>query len=135
MNKLPEKTLTREDNSTIPSSVPDLKPPQLRTCSSDRKRFMVLQLYGRSLNHSRNGTEVYPIRPWGSVLLTTPSFISTRMGDPQSKQRVLMVTVFPLKSQLTASDSNPHCPNHFCCPSIVIRCWVGRLLKGAKETM
>ncbi len=34
---------------------------------------------------------------------------------------LLIWTIFPGKSQQTASDSKPHCPNHFCSPSIVIR--------------
>jgi hypothetical protein len=40
--------------------------------------------------------------------LIRPSFISTRIDDPQSRQGASIRTVFPLKSQLTASDSNPH---------------------------
>ncbi len=72
---------------------------------------------------------------FGSVAVIWPSLISTRIVEPQSKQGASIRTVFPLKSQLTASDSNPHWPNHFCWPSIVILYWVGRLLKGANEEM
>ncbi len=36
-------------------------------------------------------------------------------------------------SQRIASESNPHTANHFCWPSTVMRYWVARLLKGAKE--
>ena len=78
---------------------------------------------------------MYPTSPEGSALVTEPSFISTETGDPQSRQGASIRTFLPLKSQLTASDSNPHCPNHFCCPSTLMRYWLGRLLKGAKETM
>ena len=42
------------------------------------------------------------------TLVIRPSFISTRMGNPQSRHGASIRTVFPLKSQLTASDSNPH---------------------------
>lgn len=57
------------------------------------------------------------------------------MGSPQSRHGQSIWTVFPGKSRLTAGASMPHCANHFCSPSIVIRYWVGRLLNGAKETM
>ena len=58
-----------------------------------------------------------------------------RMGSPQSRQGNSTVTVFPGKSQQAASESNDHCPNHFCSPSTEMRYWVGRLLNGAKEAM
>jgi len=77
----------------------------------------------------------YPMIPFGSSFKTTPSFISTRIGAPQSRHGASMRTVFPGYSQLTASDSNPHCPNHFCTPSTLIRYCVGRLLNGAKLQM
>jgi hypothetical protein len=88
-----------------------------------------------SLRQLPKGTATYPIRPSGSAFRMTPSRMSTRIGSPQSGQGVSTRTVFPGKSQQTASDSNAHCANHFCCPSIVIRNWVGRLLNGAKEAM
>lgn len=61
--------------------------------------------------------------------------MTTRSGSPQSRQGKSTVTALPGNSQPTASDSNAHWPNHFCCPSMVIRYCVGRLLKGAKDTM
>ena len=64
-----------------------------------------------------------------------PSRSTTWRGSPQSRQGKSTVTVLPGKSQQTASDSNAHWPNHFCWPSMVMRYWVGRLLKGAKETI
>jgi len=73
--------------------------------------------------------------PEDSLLMTLPSRMTTRSGSPQSRQGKSIVTALPGNSQQTASDSNAHCPNHFCCPSMVIRYWVGRLLKGAKETI
>jgi hypothetical protein len=130
-----EKSPTTSDSLLIPFSVSALKPLQLRTCSSDRKRFMVLQAYGKSLNQSLKGTDVYPIIPSGSAFWTTPSFILTLMDEPQSKQGASICTVLPEKSQPTASDSNPHWANHFCWPSIVMRYWVGRLLNGGNEPM
>ena len=42
LKKLPEKSAAISDTLFIPSSVPALKPLQFLTCSSDRKRFMVL---------------------------------------------------------------------------------------------
>jgi hypothetical protein len=50
-----------------------------------------------------------------------PSFTSTRMGSPQSRHTESICTVFPGKSQQTASDSNAHWANHFCSPSTVKR--------------
>lgn len=135
VKRLQEKTLTISESLLIPSSVPALNPLQFRICSSDRKRFMVLQAYGRLLNHSLKGTEVYPIIPSGSAFWIEPSFMSTLICDPQSRQGASTVTVLPGKSQLTASDSNPHWPNHLCWPSTVMRYWVGRLLKGGNEPM
>ena len=88
-----------------------------------------------SANHFQKGTATYPISPSGSVCWITPSWISTRIGDPQSGHGKSIRTFFPGKSQQTASDSNPHWPNHFCWPSMVMRYWVGRWLKGAKEVM
>jgi len=73
--------------------------------------------------------------PSGSVFMMAPSRTSTRIGDPQSRHGASIWTVFSGNSQQTASDSNPHWPNHFCWPSMVIRYWVGRLLNGAKEEM
>ena len=76
-----------------------------------------------------------PYGPSGSSVSIVPSFTSTRIGSPQSRHSESIRTVLPGNSQQTASDSNAHSPNHFCCPSTVNRYWVGRLLKGAKDTM
>lgn len=85
--------------------------------------------------HRPMGTRTYPISPGGSSTSILPSLTSTRIGSPQSRHTELMRTVFPGKSQQTASDSNAHWPNHFCWPSMVRRNWFGRLLKGANDTM
>ena len=85
--------------------------------------------------HLPTGTETWPISPAGSSTSTVPSFTSTRIGSPQSRHTESIRTVFPGKSQQTASDSNAHWANHFCWPSMVNRWWVGRLLKGGNETM
>ena len=119
----------------IPSLVAGLNCAQLRRCSSDRKKVIVLHAWGRSSRHLEKGTETCPIIPSGSIFSTTPSRIATRIGSPQSKHGASIWTVFPGKSQQTASDSNAHWPNHFCWPSMVIRNWVGRLLKGAKDVI
>jgi hypothetical protein len=65
----------------------------------------------------------------------TPSCTVTLMGSPQSKQGASMVMDVAGKSQQTASDSNPHCPNHFCSPATVMRYCVGTLLNGPNEAM
>ncbi len=85
--------------------------------------------------HMPNGTETWPISPFGSSPSISPSFTSTRIGSPQSRHTESMRTVLPGKSQQTASDSNAHWPNHRCSPSMVNRYCVGRLLNGAKDTM
>jgi len=71
--------------------------------------------------HLAMGTETQPISFSGSSASIFPSFTSTRMGSPQSRHTESIRTVFPGKSQQTASDSNAHWPNHFCTPSIVKR--------------
>jgi hypothetical protein len=96
---------------------------------------MVLQAKGMSSRHFQKGTATYAISPSGSLFKTTPSRISTRIGSPQSRQGASIRTVLPANSQQTASDSNPHWPNHFCWPSIVMRYCVGRLLNGANEAI
>ncbi len=83
--------------------------------------------------HLPNGTATYPMSPSGSWDSILPSFTLTCMGSPQSRHTESICTVFPGKSQQTASDSKAHWANHFCSPSMVNRYWVGRLLKGAKE--
>jgi len=110
----PEKSFTRSRRGMIPSVVAGSNLAQFLTCSSDRKRFMVPQAPGRSWNHFQKGTATYPVTSLGSTLRMTPSRISTCMGSPQSRQGALIRTVLPGKSQQTASDSNPHWPNHFC---------------------
>ena len=130
-----EKSRTRSGSGMMPSSVSESKFAQLRTCSSDRKRCMVLQAYAISSYHFQKGTATYPAISSGSATKTSPSLISTWIGKPQSRQGKSIRTVLPGKSQQTASDSNPHCPNHFCWPSMVIRYWVGRLLKGANDVI
>jgi hypothetical protein len=98
----------------IPSVVAGSNLAQFLTCSSDRKRFIVLQALGMSWNHFQKGTATYPITSSGSAFRMIPSRISTWIGSPQSRQGALTRTVLPGKSQQTASDSNPHWPNHFC---------------------
>jgi len=71
----------------------------------------------------------------GSIVSTSLSRITITMGAPQSRQGASILIVFPGKSQRTASASNPHWANHFCSPSIEMRYWLGRLLKGATETI
>lgn len=95
----------------------------------------MLQVKAMLSIHLENGTATYPMMVSTDFSITLPSFISTRTGSLQSRQGASMVTVFPGKIQLTARDSNPHCPNHFCLPSTEIRYWVGRLLNGAKLPM
>ncbi len=85
--------------------------------------------------HLPTGTETWPISPLGSSASMVPSLTSTRTGSPQSRHTESIRTVLPGNSQQTASDSNAHWPNHFCSPSTVNRYWVGRLLKGANDTM
>src|SRR4030042_1080593 len=80
----PEKSFTRSRRGTIPSVVAGWNRPPYLTCSSDRKRFMVLQAPGRSWNHFQKGTATYPVTSLGSTLRTPPSRISTCMGSPQS---------------------------------------------------
>ena len=130
-----EKSLCRSATEMIPFSVAGSKRTQLRTCSSDRKKFMVLQAKLISSYHLQKGTATYPTIPSGSIFNISPSRISTRIGTPQCMQTVSIRTVFPGKSQLTASDSKAHWPNHFCSPSTVMGYWLGKLLKGARETM
>ena len=71
----------------------------------------------------------------GSTVSTSSSRIMMVIGSPQSKQGASILTVFPGKSQRTASASNPHWANHFCSPSTEMRYWLGRLLNGATETI
>jgi len=85
--------------------------------------------------HLFRGRETWPMIPSGSSVSITPSFTSTRTGSPQSRHTESILTVLPGKSQQTASDSNAHWPNHFCSPSMEMRYCVGRLLKGANDTM
>lgn len=85
--------------------------------------------------HLQKGTGTYATYSLASLFSTRPSRISTRRGWPQSRQGKSTVTSFPGNSQLTASDSKPHWPNQVWRPSMVIRYWVGRLLKGANDTM
>lgn len=96
---------------------------------------MVLQANGSRCIHFEKGTAQNPMIPFGSSLNTAPSFISMRRGAPQSRHGASIRTTLPGLSQQTASDSNPHWPNHFCTPSTLIRYCVGRLLKGAKLLM
>jgi len=110
----PEKSLTRSGRGIIPSVVVGSNLAQFLMCSSDRKRFIVLHALGMSWNHFQKGTATYPTRSLGSTLRMTPSRTSTCMDSPQSRQGALMRTVLLGKSQQTASDSNPHWPNHFC---------------------
>ena len=88
-----------------------------------------------SSRHFPNGTATYAMYDLVSSFKILPSWISTLNGSPKSRQGKSTVTGLPGKSQQTASDSKAHWPNHFCCRSMVMRYWVGRLLKGAKETM
>jgi len=106
---------------------------QARTCSSDRKRFMVLQAKGSCSPHLRKGTATWPTMPSGSDARIVPSRISIEMSSPQSRHGASTRTVCPGVSQLTASDSKPHWPNQPCWPSMEMRYWVGRLLNGANE--
>ena len=46
-------------------------------------------------NHFQKGTATYPTNPSGSVLSTTPSFILTRIGAPQSRHGQSIWTVLP----------------------------------------
>jgi len=78
-----------------------------------------------SLTQSLKGTETWPMMVSGSLRTITPSLTSTRIGSPQSRQGVSIRTVFPGNSQLTASDSKAHCPNHFDSPSMLSLNWVG----------
>ena len=71
----------------------------------------------------------------GDASRISPSRIRTRIGSLQSRQGQSIWTCLPGKSQLTASDSNPHWPYHLCSPSTVIRYWVGMFENGAKEAM
>ena len=52
----PEKSLTRSGRGMMPSAVPGSNLAQFLTCSSDRKRFMLLQAPGMSWNHFQKGT-------------------------------------------------------------------------------
>ena len=70
----------------------------------------------------------------GEVYKTWPSSISMAIGSPQSRQGASIRIVLPGNNQPTASDSKPHCADHFCSPSMVMRYWVGRLLNGANDT-
>jgi hypothetical protein len=92
----------------MPSAVSGLYPCQFLICSSDRKRFMVLQAWGRRCIQFENGTDTYPVISSGSARRTTPSRISRWTGSPQSRQGASIVTTFPGNSQQTASDSKPH---------------------------
>src|SRR4030043_1848212 len=51
----PEKSFTRSRRGTIPSVVAGSNLAQFRTCSSDRKRFIVLQAPGQSRNTFQKG--------------------------------------------------------------------------------
>jgi len=71
----------------------------------------------------------------GEASKISPSRIRTRIGSLQSRQGQSIWTSLPGKSQLTASDSNPHCPYHFCRPSTETKYCVGMLENGAKDAM
>ncbi len=66
----------------------------------------------------------------GLTSSTSESRMRTRMGSPDSKQRVSIVTSLPGKSWLTASDSIPYWPYHFWTPSTLMALWLGRFWKG-----
>ena len=119
----------------MPPSVAGSKPAQFLMCSSDRKRFMVLQACGNRSTQREKGTDTYATMLSGVVIVILPSSISTCSGLPQSRQGALMRTALLGKSQQTASASKPHWANHFCSPPTLMRYWVGRLLKGAKLLM
>jgi hypothetical protein len=79
------------------------------------------------------GMFTWPTMEGGEASRISASRIRTRIRWLQSRQGQSIWTCLPGKSQLTASDSNPHCPYHFCSPSTDIRYWVGMLENGAKE--
>ena len=98
-----------------------LNSDQLRACSSDRKRFMFAHLYARPGPWTPTGVIEYPTMVSGSTVSTSSSRITITMGFPQSRHGASILTVLPGTSQRTASASNPHCANHFCSPSMVMR--------------
>lgn len=122
-------------SGSIASSVPARNPDQFFTCSSDRKRWMRLQVNGQFVAHLLSGTSTYPWIDTGLRFCITPSRTNTTIGSPQSRQGASIWIVLPGNTQQTARDSNPHCANHFWCPSMVMRYCVGRLLKGANDAI
>ena len=92
-------------------------------------------MYGQFSAARASGTFECPTIESGAASNSWPSRMRTASGWAQSRQRASMRTSLPGKSQLTASDSSPHCPYHFCCPSTVMAYWVGRLENGEKPTM
>ena len=120
-------------NVSRPPSASGRKPVQRRACSSDRKRFMRLQLYARLGRHSRKEMSTNAWIVAGSAETMRPSRTTTRSASPQSRQGASMVTSLPGKSQQTASASKPHWANQRCCPSTLMRYCVGTLLNGAKD--
>ena len=61
----------------MPPSLAGANPAQVLTCSSDRKRFMVLQAWGSRSNHREKGVATYAVTSRGVVLVIFPSSIST----------------------------------------------------------
>jgi len=86
-----------------------------------------------SSRQREKGTFTWPTMLGGEASRISPSRIRTRIGSLQSRHGQSICICLPGKSQLTASDSNPHCPYHFCSPSTEIRYWVGVLENGAGD--